>query len=620
MSHYDYFVFDKNLVGVGRFDEKRISLLQSKMNKSHSSDAINELIEFYNLAKYLKALNKGNKKDLKELYTEINKRFYTIVTNESIDHLEEYYQLSFIELLITTKTLKNAFQNKLLDQIYICNLLKKKAIVDEYPDYIIERIKDNPLNFEYIISKLIKNNDIYIPEGDYTELCVSFMNHPHIHPDYLQIIWQGLDGMNRYVKGYDEKLKLLAKSTYDKVVNTMIDSYGTKRGIRLLVTTTRQQFEYERRKAVADEEICCTTFVNEEWLHQNREKASVLNYLLFHEDIFTQDRMFKSVNNKHEDSITDLFGIKTKDGKEYKGNILFELNFRICTMVIQVIDYILESDHNSIISLAEYYFNTYTKKVYRVQFPKYPKIKKKLDIQYKIAAISGYIEHILKCWKVFCNTRDKNIKPEYVNLVSEILREKPAWLIDDKYATLTLCGEQLAQIIMSEQSITNQFYYKENKKCLYDLILSDTKINDNNDQINAELELLRIAGVLDRKEGNWVLVDANKLKIFASLWSQPCINLYYYKKDTTKYLINNGYITTYSGLLSNEEFNLLQYILIDNFRDSLGIRNKYAHGLPLYQNIDRYKNDYYMVLVILVMLVIKIDDELNQFINSKTGR
>ena len=173
---------------------------------------------------------------------------------------------------------------------------------------------------------------------------------------------------------------------------------------------------------------------------------------------------------------------------------------------------------------------------------------------------------------------------------------------------------------MSEQSITNQFYYKENKKCLYDLILSDTKINDNNDQINAELELLRIAGVLDRKEGNWVLVDANKLKIFASLWSQPCINLYYYKKDTTKYLINNGYITTYSGLLSNEEFNLLQYILIDNFRDSLGIRNKYAHGLPLYQNIDRYKNDYYMVLVILVMLVIKIDDELNQFINSKTGR
>lgn len=620
MPRHDCFIFDGNLAAAEYFDGEKISSLLTKAQEPHLSDTINQLLEFYNLANYLKASGKESGENLKKLNTNISKRFRAIVANEPIDGLKEYYQPSFIELLIITKTLESAFQKKLLDKIYIYNLLKQKTIVNNYSDYIIERIKENPLNFEYIISKLIKNDDVYIPEDDYTSLCISFIKHPHIHSDYLQLIWQGIDGMNRYVKGYNEKLKLLAKSIYDETANTVINNQGIRQSVSFLVTTSRQQFESEANDTIADKGKCYPAFVDADWLHKNQKKESLLNYLLFDENIFTHDMMFRAVANKHEDGITDFFGVKSRDGKEYGGNIIFEFNFRICTMVVQVIDSTLLSDGNDIIGLIEYYLNTYIKNAYKIQFPKYPRVKKKLNIQYKVVVLCGLIEHVLKCWKAFCDTRDKVIKPEYINLISEVLREKPAGLIDNKYIALTADGERIARILMSNQSETNCLYYKEHKKCLFELLMNSIDIDDSNDRINAELEPLRVAGILDHKDNNWILKNKNKAAVFARLWHQPCINLYHYKGNAIKNLIESKHVAAYSGLLSDEEFDLLQYILIDRYRDGLGIRNKYAHGLPIYQNMDRYKDDYYIILTILIMLIIKIDDELNHFINGETGK
>lgn len=619
MASHDRFLFDGNLAATEYFDGDKIRSLQARIQEPRCLDDINELIEFYNLTKYLKISGKGDEWPLKKLNADIFKRFCAIVTNESIGDLEEYYQPCFVELLIATKALESAFQKKLLDQVYTYNLLKQKEVVNEYSDYIVRRINDNPLNFEYIIAKLIKNDNLHIPEGDYTTLCTSFIKHPHIHPDYLQLIWQGVSGMNRYVKGYNEKLRLLAKSIYDEMTNTLINNREVQQSVNFLVTTSRQQFEDEASNTIAGKGRCYPAFVDAEWLHQNRKKESVLNYLLFDENIFTRDTMFRAVNNKHEDGLIDLFGVKAEDGKEYRGNTLFEFNFRMCTMVIQVIDSVLASDGNDIVGLIEYYLNSYINKIYKIQFPKYPKIKKNLDIQYKIVALCGLTEHILKCWKAFCDTRDKVIKSEYINLISEVLRERPAGLIENKYAVLTSDGERLARTLMSYQSETNIFYHKEHKKCLLDLLVNGVHIIDN-DRINIELGPLRLAGILGCKDSNWLLTDAHKAAALARLWRQPCINLHRCESGSIKDLIETSNVATYDGLLSDEEFNLLQYVLTDYYRDGLGIRNKYAHGLPIYQNMDRYKNDYYVALTMLVMLIIKIDDELNYFINSKTGK
>lgn len=620
MSRRDYFIFGGNLVSSEYLDSNKINSLLSKMHESHSNDNINQLLEFYNLAKYLDASERTDKQSIKKLRSAICVHFCAIVADKSIGDLEDFYQPSFIELVLITNTLEDAFQKKLLDQIYIYNLLKQKPIVDKYPSYISKRIKDNPLNFEYIISKLIKNDDIHIPEDDYTALCISFIKHPHIHPDYLQLIWRGIDGMKQFVKGYNEKLRLLAKSIYEETTTSIISNQGVRQSINFLVTTSRQQFEDEANNAIAGNSRCYPAFVDAEWLHQNKDKESVLNYLLFNENLFTPDIMFRTVNNKHENGLTDFFGVKAKDGKEYNGNTIFGFNFRICAMVIQMIDITLAIDRNSVINLVEYYLNSYIKNAYKIHFPKYPNIKKGLDIRYKIVALCGLTEHILKCWKAFCDTGDKTIKPEYINLISDILREKPAGLIDGKNAALTPEGEHLAWILMSDQSEVRCFYYKEHKKCLFELLINGVQIQCNDERINAELEPLHQAGILKQESGNWILDDITKATILARLWRQPCMNKVRYNGKALDEMINEKLLKTYPGLLANEEFDLLQYVLTNRYRDGLSIRNKYAHGLPIYKDEDRYKNDYYIVLLILIMLIIKIDDELNHFLNRKTGK
>ena len=616
----NYFVFDGNLASSGYLDRNKINSLLVKIHEPHSNDSINQLLEFYNLVKYLDASGRVDKQSIKKIRSAICARFYVIVANESISDLEDFYQPSFIELVLFTNTLADAFQKKLLDQIYIRNLLKQKAIVDKYPNYIAERIKDNPLNFEYIISKLIKNDDVYIPEADYTDLCILFIKHPHIHPDYLQLIWQGIDGISQFVKGYNEKLRLLANSIYEETITSIINSQGVRQGINFLVTTSRQQFEDEANNAMTGNGRCYPTFVDAEWLHQNKNKESVLNYLMFNENLFTHDVMFRAVNNKRECGLADFFGVRAKDGKEYNGNTIFEYNFRICAMVVQMVDTVLVIDRSNVVNLVEYYFNSYIKNIYGIHFPKYPKIKKNLDIRYKVVALCGLTEHILKCWKAFCNTEDKTIKPEYINLISDILCEKPAGLIDGKNAILTPEDERLAWTLMSDQSEIMRIHHKEHEKCLFELLAKGVQIKCDNKRINAELEPLHQTCILKQEKGNWVLDDAAKVEILARLWRQSCINKEYYSRKALDKMIDDKLVNTYSGLLTNEEFDLLQYVLTNRYRDGLSIRNKYAHGLPIYEEEDRYKNDYYIVLLILIMLVIKIDNELNPFLNRETGK
>lgn len=53
MSHHNHFIFDGNLVAAEYSDGEKISSLLAKMQESHSSDSINQLLEFYHLANYL---------------------------------------------------------------------------------------------------------------------------------------------------------------------------------------------------------------------------------------------------------------------------------------------------------------------------------------------------------------------------------------------------------------------------------------------------------------------------------------------------------------------------------------------------------------------------------------
>ena len=52
----------------------------------------------------------------------------------------------------------------------------------------------------------------------------------------------------------------------------------------------------------------------------------------------------------------------------------------------------------------------------------------------------------------------------------------------------------------------------------------------------------------------------------------------------------------------------INYILFDT---SWAIRNKYEHGAPIYENKNQYEMDKQVALLIMIIYVVKINDELN---------
>ena len=80
-------------------------------------------------------------------------------------------------------------------------------------------------------------------------------------------------------------------------------------------------------------------------------------------------------------------------------------------------------------------------------------------------------------------------------------------------------------------------------------------------------------------------------------------------------LINQGALIAENKFFSRQEADYLSYI-IDNshFSNSLGIRNKYLHGIPTYSGDDageKYLTDYLMVLLAIIVLILRINEELS---------
>ncbi|CAK1241435.1 hypothetical protein R55227_BLOPHJLP_00901 [Fructobacillus tropaeoli] len=70
-------------------------------------------------------------------------------------------------------------------------------------------------------------------------------------------------------------------------------------------------------------------------------------------------------------------------------------------------------------------------------------------------------------------------------------------------------------------------------------------------------------------------------------------------------------MVSYSSLFSHAESDYLDYVLNNKkFDNSMAIRNTYQHGMPIYDDESIYSDDYYAILLILIMYMNKFYDQL----------
>lgn len=610
--------YDGNIKAAEFFEKERLEQLSKVRKEDFNSSVFLNILEYYNYLKYCKDAHIETDFDMATLL----RMFKTLLekTDFSIIEIDYRYQDDFLALIILTNQIESAMVRKAFDAIHISNLLSCKEIANrqKLKKYIVTRIKNDPRNIEFVLSKAIHEDRYFIPDSDYSDLCVKYIELENPHPDYLKAISNNIGNIKTYVKKIDTDLQTKAAKKYKTIMQSIMGG-GTSVQISFLATTSRKEYEDALRNNRLGK--CFPIFIDAEWINKNKKPESILNYLATHENLFLQDRVFALTSNSNQDSLTDWFGVKSRNGY---GNTSFDIKLKSGITFTYAFQSVLKRFGYSLEKLANFYFYGYISKNYKIKIPFYDLPHANYDTAHKTMILCGFIEHILKCWQCYCLY--KKFDNTFINFSRDILKEPSIMSVGNTYYySVTKKGEKVSRILFSNSySIWKNKNNDDNYSNLFDYLRSEKEIKIKADyQIEEELEPLIKCGILQKTNNVIKCHSFYKCCYLYALWHELSINPNHYnkeQKDIINALEEDGLICKYHGLFTKEEHNFLIYVLNNHgFDNSLGLRNKYMHGKPLYDNGEQYNYDYILVLLILIMLIIKVDDDLNYTLLMNDG-
>ena len=109
-------------------------------------------------------------------------------------------------------------------------------------------------------------------------------------------------------------------------------------------------------------------------------------------------------------------------------------------------------------------------------------------------------------------------------------------------------------------------------------------------------------------------LNIHAIKILGNLWRDRVVSYWHCNKEERAVIedwLSKGYLTADDHLLCESERNLYSYYLNNRkYTNGPAIRNMYAHGaLPLGDDMQVHANHYHTLLTLLVLLLLKIEDE-----------
>lgn len=181
---------------------------------------------------------------------------------------------------------------------------------------------------------------------------------------------------------------------------------------------------------------------------------------------------------------------------------------------------------------------------------------------------------------------------------------------------------RLKHLFFSDQShmhYTKTFGAKHRN--LFDLLTKETvKLDDfANYQKDVIQNLIKDGYLKINKENNIEIDKITFIYIIRELHRNELLSYWHYPKfvrDEIDLLIDDRKLFIENTLFSKEEVKYLNFYLNKKmYTNGYDLRNKYSHGTNT-QSEEKHKNDYYLILKIIILTLLKIEDDI--IINKKT--
>lgn len=239
----------------------------------------------------------------------------------------------------------------------------------------------------------------------------------------------------------------------------------------------------------------------------------------------------------------------------------------------------------------------------------------------KVRLLAPEFESILKQYKIFVENGNIDFELLQVSSSPTSIKDIPS-LNTNKYIYFNNDNQEMlycSNLFFSDQTLLAYVepFKKEKYHTFFDLLVNE-KVYFKNYEEHQKLELNYLVdkGFINVDDNSFIQVTNRKrLIVFKDLYENEFASFYRYPIELQKEVLqmeNENIVFFESSLFSKLEQSYFNYYLNKSeFTNGLDLRNSYLHGTQASPNeIQKHENTYFTYLKLLILVFLKIDDDL----------
>lgn len=599
-----------------------------KNYKTDHQPDINNILEFYNILKYLKIdrfkkhIERRITSKIGQFITLINRKIGQFISSNkgtflcSYNSIEHIYINDFFEMVekykvyydISYKSMNDFLEKEKRALHYI---LKRKGLVEYYNEVVKDSILSEAINTELILNKYYSKETLFLPTSlksyEVEELIGRYLDLDRLKISQLRMIIYLPSNIELKLSN---KLKLKAEKRLRQEKEKLLrGNNGIRVGVNIVYTKEQGEVFKETRKGTE-----VTYSINEKWISDNLDFNTLWNNFIYIFKYFDRQCRLNLVSKINEAGPIERI-ISSSCDHTYNVHSAFVLHEMTSKAQLDSYSKVLSLYDVRIEEMIEWFFTTYLEDEFKISnfiinipsdnfsfiekcrmiVPEIERILKQYNIyvqegtiDYELLEVSSQRLHFSRC--------DSLVGKKYVYPASDYFRNVSYSLFSDQSGSFYIpkfnTYNNLAELIQEEQVQYSDF---------------------------AEYQLQEIDSLIENgllavdNSGSIAFADILKIIIFGDLYFNEVIS---YWHQSLKYreklddLINSGVLKCESSLFAKKEQDYLDFYLNrTKFTNGYDLRNRYVHGTHS-NNKQQHEMDYNTLLKIIVIIVIKINDDL----------
>jgi hypothetical protein len=491
-------------------------------------------------------------------------------------------------------------------------LLRCKTIVKANNDFIREYMMASPESAEMVLAQRVECHEedfrqYHLPEGlDTIALLSAYIDLEEPNSNYLRMILNARDDELRVPPVLKIRAKNKIRELYKKNESRLFGFSGHY-GIEF-----SDKFTEVKALSVAEDGVQVLKYNSMFFL--SKGDVDIISSLGPVFEYLDSDRLITMVNKDCEANVFEQHVMKAKS--EYAPNLMFSYKAGVALSQLACLDNLLKADGRCIEKAIETYHNEYLKKAYGLTFTDISLLK---DGEWKdrVKVLLPHFDSIVKQYDLFVEhgevTQDlmKYSPGVPVTDAKSLLIKKYCQAVRDKVELNTI-----GYLLFSDQSLLSfvEPYKEKHYGSLYELMSKEDVAYESYKSFQKNrLDVLINQGYITVKEnGTIVFSDLDIIDVLYALYHNGVCSFWRRPPEQRAFMLNlleKGWATEDNHLLSKPERDYFSYYLNDRqFSDAESLRNRFLHGV----SDEATANDYYRVLLLFILLLLKVEDDLRQ--------